>query len=206
MEVSIAGWALHQARPEKPAAIDRDQPGARGAWHDVRAKSGNAHGQAKGSLMSKKEHMFPLPAETGGWPMFQSFQSELNRLFDRFNAAPFGADYKVMPALDVAETDDAIEVTAEMPGVKPEDLDVTISGQTLILRGQKSDTREEKGKDWQHVERRFGSFRRHVPLGFAPGDGKVESKFDSGVLTLRIAKPAIAATATRKIDIAPTDA
>jgi len=106
-----------------------------------------------------------------------------------------------MPVLDIAETEDAVEITAEMPGVKPEDLDVSISDETLILKGQKSDAREDRSKDWHHVERSFGSFRRHVPLGFAPRNGKVDAKFEGGVLTLRIAKPADAVGAARKIDV-----
>ncbi|MEH6645987.1 Hsp20/alpha crystallin family protein [Sulfitobacter sp.] len=125
----------------------------------------------------------------------------MNRLFDRFNAAPLGAVHKVMPVLDIAETEDAVEITAEIPGVKPEDLDVSISDETLILKGQKSDEREDRSKDWHHVERSFGSFRRHVPLGFAPKDGKVDAKFEGGVLYLRISKPADVAGTARKIDV-----
>lgn len=152
--------------------------------------------------MSKKNHTPQASADPVGWPLIQSFQTELNRMFDRFNATPLGGDHKVMPVLDIAETDDAVEVTAEIPGVKPEDLDVSISDETLILKGQKSDARDERGKDWHHVERSFGSFRRHVPLGFAPRDGKVDAKFEGGVLTLHIAKPADMAETARKIDIA----
>lgn len=107
-------------------------------------------------------------------------------------------------AIDVAETDDAIEVTAEIPGVKPEDPDVSISNETLILKGQKSDTREESGKDWRTVERSFGSFARHIPLGFAPKDGQVDVDFLECVLTVRIAKPGDAPATSRKIDVTVT--
>jgi HSP20 family protein len=152
--------------------------------------------------MSKK-HLTPKTAgDPVAWPMIQSFQAELNRMFDRFNGSVFPADTKLMPAIDIAETEAAIEVTAELPGVKPEDLDVSISDETLILKGKKSDQREEKGKDWHHVERSFGSFRRHIPLGFAPRDGKVDAKFEAGVLTLRIDKPSEPSPGTRKIEIA----
>lgn len=151
--------------------------------------------------MSKKNHTPQASTDPVGWPLIQSFQAELNRMFDRFNSGPFGGDHKVMPVLDIAETEDAVEITAEMPGVKPEDLEVSISDETLILKGQKSDSREDRGKDWHHVERSFGSFRRHVPLGFAPKDGKVDARLAGGVLTLRIAKPADAAATARKIDI-----
>lgn len=152
--------------------------------------------------MSKKNHTPQASADPVGWPLIQSFQTELNRVFDRFNATPFGADHKVLPVLDIAETQDAVEITAEMPGVKAEDLDVSISDETLILKGHKSDAREDRSKDWHHVERSFGSFRRHVPLGFAPKDEKVDAKLKGGVLTLRIAKPADATGTARKIEVA----
>lgn len=152
--------------------------------------------------MSKHTNATPVPNAAGGWPLIQSFQAELNRVFDHFNTGHFGANQGVLLAIDVAETDDAIEVTAEIPGVKSEDLDVSISNETLILKGQKSDTREDTGKDWHTVERSFGSFARHIPLGFAPKDGQVDVEFLEGVLTLRIAKPADAPATSRKIDVA----
>lgn len=154
--------------------------------------------------MSKEIQQTRAREVLGGWPLIQSVQSELNRVFDRFNAGPFGADPGLLPAIDVAETEEAVEITAEIPGVTPEDLDVSISNETLILKGKKSDRREESARNWRLVERSFGSFARHVPLGFAPKDGKVDVSFQGGVLTLRIAKPADAAAVTRKIDIAGT--
>lgn len=141
------------------------------------------------------------PEESGGWPLIASLQTELNRMFDRFSASTFGTDQKLMPVLDFAETDKAVEITAEVPGVKPEDLDVSISGDMLILKGQKSDAHEDRSKDWVHIERSFGSFRRQVPLGFSPKDGKVDATFKDGVLTLRIEKPADATNGARKINI-----
>lgn len=142
--------------------------------------------------MSKKNHTPQASPDQVGWPLIQSFQSELNRMFDRFNATSWGADHKVMPVLDIAE----------IPGMKQEDLDVSISDETLILKGTKSDAREGRTKDWHRIERSFGAFRRHVPLGFAPKDGKIDATFKGGVLTLRIAKPADVAGSARKIDIA----
>jgi len=77
--------------------------------------------------------IFGVPADPVGWPLIQSFQTELNRMFDRFNSGPFGGDHKVMPVLDIAETEDAVEITAEMPGVKAEDLDVSIAQRNTTL-------------------------------------------------------------------------
>ncbi len=139
-------------------------------------------------------------AEVAGWPFLQAFQTEMNHLFERFNGG-LGRDLQLSPAIDVAETDDAVEVTVEVPGVGKDDLDVSVANDTLIIKGEKSDLREDKDKDWRIVERRYGSFRRHVPLGFTPGDDKVDATFANGVLTLKIDKPKGAKQHTRKVEI-----
>ena len=97
--------------------------------------------------------------------------------------------FATMPALDVAETDTALEITAEIPGVSEDDLDVTVQGDVLILKGEKSSDTEDRQKDYHLVERRYGSFRRQVPLGFVPEQGAVSATFDNGVLKLTITKP-----------------
>jgi HSP20 family protein len=144
----------------------------------------------------------PKPAtDQGGWPLLQNFQSEMNRFFDRFNAAAHWRDHGMIPAVDVGETDDAIEVTVDVPGVDQKDLDVSVSHENLVIKGTKSDQREDTSKDWHIVERSFGSFRRVIPLGFTPDDGAIEATYADGVLKLHIAKPAESAKANKKIEI-----
>jgi len=141
--------------------------------------------------------------------LFPSLQKEMNRLLDQFKSSfPMldddGQNFFAgpsFPAIDVVETDDAIEVSAEVPGVKEADLDVTVSGETLVLKGQKSADHEEKEDSYHLIERRYGSFRRQIPLGFAPDEGAVKADFADGILKLRIAKPAAAKAAVQKIDI-----
>lgn len=142
-------------------------------------------------------------------PFLQSMQREMSEFFDRFRgiqpSSPgefFEALHAPMfPALDIAETDNEMEITAEIPGVKEDDLDISISNGVLTLKGEKSSDHEEKEQDYHLVERRYGSFRRQVPLGFAPEDGAVDAKFADGVLKLKIAKPAEAKKAVQKISI-----
>lgn len=136
-------------------------------------------------------------AEQGSWPLLQNFQSEMNRLFDRFN----GAEQPMIATLDVAESDAAIEVKVDIPGVDQKDLDVSISHENLIIQGTKSHEQKDDAKDWHLIERSFGSFRRVVPLGFMPEDGKVDASYTNGVLTLRVKKPEGATTNNRKIEI-----
>lgn len=155
-----------------------------------------------------------LPAffsdETFQSPFFASLQKEVDQVFDRFKSSSsngttdlFGqSEGAVVPALDIAESDTAIEITAEIPGVAEEDLDVSVTGDVLIVKGEKSSDHEEKEKNYHLVERRYGSFRRSVPLGFTPENDKVEATFKNGVLKLKIEKPAEAVAKTQKIEIA----
>lgn len=143
---------------------------------------------------------------------FPSFQRELNRLMDQFRfGLPVMDDetrtafsHPSFPAIDVVETEDAFDISAEVPGVKEDDLDVSISGTTLILKGQKSAEHEEKEDNVHLIERRYGAFRRQIQLGFTPEVGTVNTAFADGVLKLHIAKPAAARSGVQKIDIKKT--
>ena len=107
------------------------------------------------------------------------------------------------PKVDVAETKDAIEVTAELPGVDEKDLDVTLADGMLTVRGEKRTARDEQDRDknWHVVERSYGSFSRAIPLPFDPDPAKVEAKFDKGVLHIHLPKPAEVAKKQQKIEI-----
>ncbi len=142
-------------------------------------------------------------------PFFQSFQKEMAQMLDhlRGTAVPqpteglFDNGGVLMPAVDMAETETGLEITADIPGVNEDDLDVSVHGETLVIKGEKSTDREEKEKDYHLVERRHGSFRRHIPLGFVPDEGAVDADFSNGVLTLKIARPADAPSGVQKIEI-----
>jgi HSP20 family protein len=92
------------------------------------------------------------------------------------------------PALDVHQTPDEIVLTAALPGIKPEDVDITITGQTLSIRGElKADEKVERDQ-YLYRERRFGSFHRQLQLPVrVQGDAAVAT-FEDGVLTLTIPK------------------
>jgi HSP20 family protein len=131
---------------------------------------------------------------------------EVEKTFDDFSRrSPFamlgvgpGA-----PKIDVAESKDAIEVTAELPGVDEKDIDVTLADGTLTLRGEKKSERkeEDKSKNWYLEERSYGAFARSIPLPFEPAADKIEAKFDKGVLRIRLPKPPEAAKKEKKIEI-----
>ncbi|HET7583216.1 MAG TPA: Hsp20/alpha crystallin family protein [Candidatus Limnocylindria bacterium] len=92
------------------------------------------------------------------------------------------------PALDVHETGDEIVVTAALPGLKPEDVDITITGQTLSIRGEfKADEKVERDQ-YLYRERRYGSFHRQLQLPVRVQGDAATATFEDGVLRLSIPK------------------
>ena len=122
-----------------------------------------------------------------------SLQREMNRLFDDF----FGRDFLVepfrgtgdwRPALDVAETDTSVIVKADLPGLEAKDLDVSIRGDLLTIKGEKKEEKEEKTKSFHRVERRYGSFERSVRLPATVKADQVNASFKNGVLRIESPK------------------
>jgi HSP20 family protein len=92
------------------------------------------------------------------------------------------------PALDVHQTPDEIVVTASLPGLRPEDIQITMTGQTLQIRGEfKADEKIDRDQ-YLYRERRFGSFSRQLQLPVRVQGDRAEATFENGVLTLRIPK------------------
>jgi HSP20 family protein len=137
------------------------------------------------------------------------FRREINRLFDDVFrdfgrsaiGTPFGAWAAPMPSLDLTESDDEVVLTAELPGLDDKDVEVSVSGHVLTLKGEKKVEHEQQNGDAYYVERRFGSFSRSVQLPFAVRDEAVEARFEKGVLTVRIPKPADLQRSMRRIDV-----
>lgn len=114
-----------------------------------------------------------------------AFDDLFNRFFGDFAGETAGG---WVPALDVAEGEDAVTVKAELPGVQPDDIDLTVEGNSLILSGEKKETREENEGAYHHVERRYGRFRRTVPLPAGVDAEKIEATHHDGVLTITLPK------------------
>lgn len=121
-----------------------------------------------------------------------SLRDEMNRLFERaFDDAPLtqwrtSANWGL--AVDVAENDDAYIVKASVPGMNPDDLNITISDNVLTIKGEyKSD--ETISEERYHIrERRYGSFGRSISLPMPVNADDVEANYESGVLTLTVPK------------------
>jgi HSP20 family molecular chaperone IbpA len=115
-----------------------------------------------------------------GEDAFRTLFQEVQKTFEDFSRrtpfARFGSDI-LSPKIDVAESNDAVEVTVELPGVDEKDIDVTLADDVLTIRGEKKSEREEQDKDknknWHVVERSYGSFSRAIPLPFGADPTKV---------------------------------
>jgi len=91
-------------------------------------------------------------------------------------------------ALDIGETEDDYVIKASLPGIKPEDVQITIHGETLTIRGESKTEEEKKGQTWHLRERRSGSYQRSVALASPVNADKAQAHFDHGVLTLTLPK------------------
>jgi HSP20 family protein len=128
---------------------------------------------------------------------FLAMRREMNRLFDdAFGGfglpSVFGPALRQMPAaptIDVSETDNEIQVTAEMPGIDQNNVEVLLEDDRLIIRGEKKEEREEdKDRNYHVRERVQGVFSRTLPLPFAPDPNQVKAAFKDGVMTITIPK------------------
>jgi HSP20 family protein len=124
-----------------------------------------------------------------------SLRSAMDRLFEDSFVSPLswrtvagGTGEGITPALDVHETADDIVVTAALPGVKADDVEITMTGQNLLLRGElKADEKVERDQ-YIYRERRYGAFSRSVQLPVRVEGEQAQATFEDGILTLRIPK------------------
>jgi HSP20 family protein len=117
------------------------------------------------------------------------FQNRMNRLFESFfGEDEQGAEGFHWPTLDVIETPENLQVKAELPGIDPKQLEISITGNTLTIRGEKSQEKEEKGKTWHRRERSAGRFVRSITLPLKVDAEHVEAVDEHGVLTITLPK------------------
>lgn len=136
-------------------------------------------------------------AEFGGLPSLAAVREEMNRLIDGMFLRPLSAPTALfepgngsawVPMVDLAETDTEIKVRAELPGVAPQDVDVSVSGERLVISGEKKAEKESKTDGWIHRESDYGAFSRTLTLPEAVDPQKVAAKFDNGILVVTMAK------------------
>jgi HSP20 family protein len=95
---------------------------------------------------------------------------------------------RAWPAIDVAEKEDVILVRAEVPGMKPEEIDISVYGNTLTISGEKKEAKEDQNDGFYHVESTYGSFHREVALPTDVDEKKIEAVYKDGVLSVTLPK------------------
>jgi HSP20 family protein len=127
------------------------------------------------------------------WKPFKEvtkLRSEMDRLWDDY----FGSGRRAfkpeswVPSVDVSETDDKIMVKAEIPGMDSKDIDISLSGDILIIKGEKKSEREETKENYHLVERSYGTFARSLRLPVGVEADKIEASYKQGVLTVTCPK------------------
>lgn len=147
-----------------------------------------------------------VPARREEYSPFSLFRSEMNRLFDNFfrgvDIEPFEKRFGAFqPDIDVTETDKEIKVSAELPGMDDKDIDVSLTKDSLTIKGEKKEEKEEKKKDYYRMERSYGSFSRTISLPIEIDADKAKAQFKKGVLTITLPKTTKAIKETKKISV-----
>jgi HSP20 family protein len=129
---------------------------------------------------------------------------EIDRLFSEF-AQGFGSNAgNIMPNIEISETDKAIEVSAEMPGLERKDVEISIDDDTLTIRGEKKVEESQGDKNVQHSERSYGVFLRMLQLPPGIDPSSVQATMSNGVLRIVIPKPA--KSEPKKIEVKEAEA
>ncbi len=132
--------------------------------------------------------------ELAPWRPFgelRSFRKEMDRFWDRFSGeTPFARTFTEswLPSVDISETKDNFVVQAELPGLEAKDVNVSISGDILTIKGEKKAEEEEKDEHYHRIERYSGSFQRVFQLPSGVKADKIEATFDKGVLKVTLPK------------------
>ena len=165
----------------------------------------------------KIEKSSSAPSAVQSWRPFQSLRQEIDRAFEDFDRGfwrfPFGGSFFDVkpswgreltagaPAVDVAEKENAYEITAELAGMDEKNIEVKLVNGGLTIKGEKTEEKEEKDKDYHVQERRFGSFERYFTLPEGVEANKIEATFKNGVLRVTVPKKPEAIQPEKKIQI-----
>jgi HSP20 family protein len=128
------------------------------------------------------------------WDPFREMMS-LRQAMDRLFEESFARSWRFWPdmaggelPIDMYQTANDVVVKAALPGLKPEEVDITITGDTLTIKGEHKEEQEAKDEDYFYKERRYGAFSRSVTIPVQVRSDKAEAVFENGVLTLTLPK------------------
>lgn len=146
-----------------------------------------------------------LPQAPREWDPFASLHREMDNLFNSFRSGifrlpslPGGAELDpffrraggqgIAPAVDIVENEKHYELTAELPGLQPEQVDVKLANGVLTIKGEKKEEKEEQKEGYYLSERRFGSFQRSFTVPEGVDEDNIAAEFKNGVLRITMPK------------------
>lgn len=141
------------------------------------------------------------------WEPIARVRSDFDRLFEEFWQRPLGVGLTRRiqalsgPALELKDKDDEYELIAEVPGLKPEEIELKVSDGMLRLSGERSEEHKESNENYVFSERRYGQFERMVELPKGIDNSKISASASNGVLTVHLPKSPEALQRERKIEI-----
>jgi HSP20 family protein len=130
--------------------------------------------------------------------LFNELEEMMSRTFGEVGFAEPAREF-LAPSLDLSETEDAIELRMDLPGIRPEEIQIELSGNRLSISGERKEEEEEKGRTYHRIERREGKFSRSIDLPCPVDEDQIDARYESGVLKVRI--PKSEATKPRKIEV-----
>lgn len=162
----------------------------------------------KNSLLTKEETKKDELAQPRRESPFFMLQKEMNRLFDDFGHGrsllpmlwhePFGEFHA---KIDVKDTEKEVVITCELPGIDPKDVEVTLRQDSITIKGEKKEEKEEKENGYYRMERSYGSFHRTLPLPFGIDRDKATANTKDGVMKITLPKTGESLKAEKKIDV-----
>ena len=145
-----------------------------------------------------------LPASRPGSSpdLFGTLQREVNRVFDQmFGGAASSPLAGFAPSVEMKETEQGIVVTAELPGMDQQEVEVSLEGELLTIAGEKRQEKTGEEAGIHLAERSYGSFRRSLRLPWAADPGQASANFDKGVLTISLQRPPETKPPTNRIPV-----
>lgn len=159
------------------------------------------------AVTKKEEETKNVPVK-GEVSLFESLHNEMNRLFEDFNARMHFSENKwrepmtaFQAKIDVKDNANEVVVTAELPGVKMENIDVSVRNDGLAISGEKKEEKEEKEKGYYKMERSYGSFYRLIPFPCQIDRDGVVANYKDGVLKITMPKCKDSLKNEKKVDV-----
>ncbi len=140
-----------------------------------------------------------MSSEIMKFPNFSILKDEMNKLLESFFEKGGSSRANWLPLMDISETNENLIIKAEVPGVESKDIDISITGDTLTIKGEKKSEKEEKSKNYHFVERKYGAFSRSVTLPVSVKTDQIKAEYKNGILEVSL--PKIEKSEVKKIPV-----